>query len=128
MHLDSAGIRVTDLDRSLAYCRGPLDPGELRRGTREHGGVWVLLEDPKSHQRLELNWYPKGSRYDRPFVAGEGLDHVGFRARDIRSIDRDLVAAGGREVDAISEAGVEELICVEDPDGNWIELIRDERA
>ena len=57
------GIRVTDLERSLSFYVGVLGRKERRRGTMRHGGVWVLLQDPRTRQRLELNWYPPGSPY-----------------------------------------------------------------
>jgi hypothetical protein len=43
----------------------------------KHGGKWVL-EAPRSHQRLELNWYPPDSHLATSYEAGEGLDHIGF--------------------------------------------------
>jgi catechol 2,3-dioxygenase-like lactoylglutathione lyase family enzyme len=96
---------------------------EQRRGRMDHGGVWVLFEDPASHQHLELNWYPKGSRYATPFVAGEGLDHLGVRTSDLVAAGRQLVAAGGRKVHEIRYRGKVALAYYEGPDGLWVELI-----
>lgn len=123
MFLDYAGIRVTDLDRSLALFTGPLGLRELRRGTMDHGGIWVLLEDNLSRQRLELNWYPKGSKYATPYVAGQELDHLGFRVADVSKAVAELESAGLKV--AIREVEDGELVCayLHDADGIEIELI-----
>ena len=63
MILRYSGIRVTNLEQSLK---------RLRQGKMSHGGEWVLLEDPRSHQRLELNWYPADSAFATEYVPGEG--------------------------------------------------------
>lgn len=123
MYLDYAGIRVQDLERAYRFYTETLGLLELRRGTMEHGGVWVLLEDRLSRQRLELNWYPPGSKYATPWRAGEELDHLGIRVSDIEGLARRLVAAGATEV--IREMDGGELSCVflRDPDGITLELI-----
>jgi len=123
MYLDYAGLRVTNLARATRFLTKGLGLVELRRGRMAHGGVWVLFEDRASHQQLELNWYPKGSRYATPFVAGEGLDHLGFRTSDLVTAGRRLRAAGARPVDEIRYRGKVALAYYEGPDGLWVELI-----
>ncbi len=124
MYLDYAGIRVRNLRKSVAFYTKALGLKELRRGTMEHGGIWVLLQDPVSRQRLELNWYPPRSKYAVPYAVGEGLDHIGFRMPNLRGAVRRLVRAGARLVDRLEENGVLEVAFLTDPDGLWIELIR----
>lgn len=123
MYLDYAGLRVTHLARATRFLTDGLGLEEVRRGKMEHGGVWVLFEDPTSHQRLELNWYPRGSRYATPFVPGEGLDHLGFRVQDLGAAAQRLVAAGARKVEEIREGGKVVVVYYEGPDGIWVELI-----
>ena len=123
MYLDYAGLRVTNLAKSTRFVTKGLGLVERRRGKMGHGGVWVLFEDPASHQMLELNWYPKGNRYASPFVAGEGLDHLGFRTNDLEAAGRQLRAAGARKVDEIKYRGKVALAYYEGPDGLWVELI-----
>ena len=123
MYLDYTGIRVTDLERSLRFYGDGVGLREIRRGTMPHGGVWVLLQDPISHQHLELNWYPEGNPYATPFVVGEGLDHLGFRVENIVAAAKRLTEAGAREVDRFEEDGVPSVIYLADPDGHWLELI-----
>jgi catechol 2,3-dioxygenase-like lactoylglutathione lyase family enzyme len=123
MYLDYAGVRVRHLDRALTFYTEALGLLELRRGTMEHGGVWVLLEDRVSRQRLELNWYPEGTKYATPYAAGEELDHLGIRSADPERTVRELVAAGAREVDRIVEDGQLVAAFLADPDGITLEVI-----
>ncbi len=51
------GIRVTDFERSLGFYREGLGLMKLRGGRMPHGGRRVLLADPGTGLRLELNWY-----------------------------------------------------------------------
>ena len=133
MHLRYSGVRVTDLDRSLRFYTKVLGLREVSRGDlSQYGrGTWVLLQDPASHQRLELNWYPRGSQFDVPFVTGEGLDHIGFFLGKVsaatlnRTYDRLLRrGAGPTSVTPASTGGY--VGYVTDPDGNWIEIFRDD--
>ncbi len=99
IYLDYVGIRVTQLPRAVRFFTRGLGLKEVRRGTMDHGGVWVLLHDPTSHQHLELNYYPKGNPYATPFQSGEGLDHIGFRTRKMGEAARLLKKAGARRVE-----------------------------
>jgi catechol 2,3-dioxygenase-like lactoylglutathione lyase family enzyme len=128
MYLDYPGIRVTDLDRSLRFYTKGCGLREKRRGTMHHGGVWVLLEDLKSRQRLELNWYPPGSKYDAPYSVGEGLDHLGFRMPNVAAVVRKLSKLGAKVLDSFEEDRVLEVAFLTDPDGLWVELIRTPRV
>ena len=123
MYLDYVGLRVTNLARAIRFVTKGLGLEEVRRGKMSHGGVWVLFMDRVSRQYLELNWYPRRSRYATPFVPGEGLDHLGFRVDDLKSAGRRLVAAGARKVDEIRHRGEVVLEFYEGPDGVWVELI-----
>lgn len=126
MYLDYAGIRVQDLERSVTFYTQAADLEELRRGTMDHGGTWVLLGDRGSGQRLELNCYPPGSRYDTPYAPGEGLDHLGFRVADLANATAKFTAAGAKVVEELREDGKVVLVYLTDPDGLWIELIPSE--
>ncbi|HZY71155.1 MAG TPA: VOC family protein [Thermoplasmata archaeon] len=124
MFLDYAGIRVTDLDRSLAFYGEGLGLDEVRRGTTEGVGTWVLLQDPNSREHLELNFYPSGTRHAVPYVPGEGLDHLGFRVPNPAETAAALFRHGGRAAPEGADAPDGGLVFVLDPDGNWIELIQ----
>lgn len=131
MPLHYVGIRVTNLSRSLRFYRRVLGLREVVRGDdrRSGRGIWVGLSDPRSGARLELNWYPAGSRYATRFSAGEALDHIGFhlgkvpRSR-LDSEYRRLLRAGARPTRVTPETSDGWQACVLDPDGNWIEIFR----
>lgn len=131
MPLRYAGIRVTQLARSLRFYTKTLGLKEVRRGDiRSIGaGVWVLLEDPKTHQRIELNWYPKGSKWATPFAPGDGLDHLGFLLGRVpqAALEREyarLLRLGARKVGFPLEKDQGWVAYVGDPDGHWIEIFR----
>ncbi len=131
MPLRYAGIRVTQIARSVRFYTKTLGLREIRRGdARAEGlGVWVLLEDPKTKQRLELNWYPKGSRFATAFRLGEGLHHLGFlmgrvpRAALEREYAR-LLRRGAGTTGISPEKTDGWIAYVTDPDGHWIEIFR----
>lgn len=117
------GIRVTDLDRSLAFYTGAMGLKELRRGRASHGGTWVLLVDPRTRQRLKLDCYPPGSPFVTPYVPGDGLDHLGFHASSPEALVRRLRAAGAKPVLGPGQpTGVPGIHYFLDLDGNWIEV------
>ncbi len=116
------GIRVRDLKRSLAFYTEVLGMKVIGRGTMPHGGKYVHLRSPGSPQRLELNWYPKGSRFYAPYRRGEEMDHLAFVVDDVRAAFRELVQKGATvAVDPAHSKGTE--VYVKDPDGIWIELL-----
>jgi lactoylglutathione lyase len=122
-YLSYVGIRVTNLERSLKFYQELLGLEEVARGDNsKYGvGVFVLLRDRKSGEKLELNWYPKGSKYAVPYAVGEGLDHIAFCVDDIEKEFQQLVASGATPTDFGPEPP-RSYCYVKDPDGNWIEL------
>jgi catechol 2,3-dioxygenase-like lactoylglutathione lyase family enzyme len=115
-----AGIRVRDLDRSIAFYQG-LGFRLRRRGTMEHGGVWVQLAFPRQVPRLELNYYPKENPFYEEFRAGTELDHLGFRVEDVDHWVRRARQLGARFLFRIDETG-ESIAYVTDPDGVCLEF------
>jgi len=123
MPLRYFGIRVTNLDRSLKFYTEGLGLREESRGKMSHGGVCICLQDPDTKQRLELNYYPPGNKYNTPYTPGEGLDHLGFKVDDARKWIAKLVAMGAKvAVETWVEPSGEVIGYVTDPDGNWIEV------
>lgn len=116
------GIRVRDLDRSLDFYTNVLGMKVIEGGTMPHGGRFVHLRTPGSQQRLELNWYPRGSRFYSGYRGGEELDHLAFVVDDVRKAFKELVRKGAEvAVDPAHSEGTE--VYVKDPDGIWIELL-----
>jgi lactoylglutathione lyase len=124
MYLSYCGIRVRDLNRSLKFYKELFGLREVARGdhSKYGAGLYVLLRDAKSGQKLELNWYPPGSTYAAPYVPGEGLDHIAFVVDDLKSTYNELLRKGVKAttIDPSSTGGW--LAYVKDPDENWIEI------
>jgi len=117
------GIRVSHLERSVKFYTELLGLKRLRQGTMHHGGKWILLEDPPSHQRLELNWYPSNSPFATPYMAGEGLDHIGFKVQHPALTFKKLVAKGAAPALCPTDLnGVRGIYYLKDTDGNWLEF------
>jgi len=117
-----AGIRVRNLRRSIAFYTKAFGMKVAAQGTMPHGGKYVHLVTPGTRMRLELNWYPKGSRFFVPYRKGEELDHLAFVVGDVLAAYRSLRRSGVRvAVDPKHSKGTE--VYVKDPDGNWIELL-----
>jgi len=72
---------------------------------------------------LELNWYPKGSRFYERYDDGSELDHVAFIVDDAVKWFKLLVKRGARPASRPFGDESETLAFVKDPDGIWIELI-----
>lgn len=117
-----AGIQVRELRRSLRFYQY-LGLQVSHRGTMPHRGKWVHLLDPTTKQRLELNWYPKGSRFYEKYRNGSELDHIGFIVDDAVKWFNLLVRKGAKPAAEPFGDKSETLAYVKDPDGVWIELI-----
>jgi len=115
-----SGMRTRNLPRALRFYRS-LGFRIHRRGKMEHGGEWVHLNFPGAVQRIELNYYPKGTRFYEPVRKGTEFDHFGFRVSDVEAWEKELRRRKFRIVARIREAG-ENLVYIRDPDGNWIEF------
>ncbi|HXQ94940.1 MAG TPA: VOC family protein [Thermoplasmata archaeon] len=131
MELLGPGLRVRNLARSLQFYTSALGLREVRRGdTRSWGGgLWVLLEDRKSRQRVELNWYPRGSIFHGPFRAGDALDHLDFDlgavpVAELERAYRRVVRGGARGTRYTPSRTAGWMASAIDPNGVWIVLTR----
>lgn len=132
MYLSYIGVRVRDLARSVRFYRDLLGltvaassdwetapPAEARS---------VLLRDPVSGQRLELNYYPPGDPHAVDYDPGEELDHVGVRVDDLDAFLARLRPLGiepepmKHYEGPILETPTLRLAYVRDPDGIQLEL------
>jgi len=122
--MNYCGIRVQDLDRSLEFYTKIFGLREVARGDHQKygAGIYVLLRDEKSGQKLELNWYPEGSVHATPYIPGEGLDHVAFVVEDVRATYKELIAKGAKPTNIDPSTTGGRLAYVKDPDGNWVEI------
>src|SRR5256885_15044961 len=80
------GIRVRDLDRSIAFYTTVLGMQVTwRMRIRETGGAIAVLKSPRGSQRLELNWYPPRGRY-RVYRRGGRTRPPGLRGPPCRRV------------------------------------------
>jgi catechol 2,3-dioxygenase-like lactoylglutathione lyase family enzyme len=126
------GLRVRDLRRSLRFYTRGLGLRERARGdTRARGGgIWVQLEDPRSHRVVELNWYPRASPFGGRYVAGDGIDHLDLSlgpasAGSLEREYRRLLRAGARPTRMTPGSTGGGVAGLWDPDGLWIALYRE---
>ena len=115
-----SGLRVRNLTRSLAFYR-KMGFRVYRRGRMEHGGEWVHLSFPGAEQRIELNYYPRNSRFHTPFRRGTEFDHFGFRVSNVEAWEAELRRRRLPVVARVRETH-ENLVYTRDPDGNWLEF------
>ena len=128
--LTHLALRVTDLDRSLRFYTELLDlaPVTPVRDIPGIGARIVVLRHTRTHQQLELNWYPPGSQFGPPFVPGEAFDHLGVR---VANVDRFLERARAfgceprdlrpfRDFPVHRQENGFRVAYVTDPDGNLI--------
>lgn len=116
------GIRVRNLKRSLDFYTKAFGMKVVNRGKMGHGGEYVQLVGNGSRQKLELNWYPPGSRFHTRYRKGEEMDHLAFVVEDVEKAYRELLQKGAKPaVPPEKSEGTE--VYVKDPDGIWIELL-----
>jgi catechol 2,3-dioxygenase-like lactoylglutathione lyase family enzyme len=131
MRFQNVGLRVTRLERSLRFYTKALGLRVIKKGdTRSWGGgLWVLLEDPRSKRKVELNWYPKGSRFGGPYRPGDAADHLDFTIgvaprSELERVYRELLKRGAKPTGVEPATSEGWMIGVTDPDGIWIAIDR----
>ena len=123
-------IRVSDLDRSLAFYSDALGMRELRRETFTEGRftlVFMGYGDDASASSIELTYNWDGDAYTH----GSGYGHIALAVEDIYaacerldSMGVTIIRKAGPMTQAVDETGEREVIAfIEDPDGYKIELI-----
>ncbi len=116
------GIRVKDLDASVRFYTRVLGMKEVDRFTQPAtNGTVVLLAMEGSGHQLELNHYPKGSRFDTAYAPGEGLDHLGFETQDLDGVLAEAKRAGYPAVLEMQDPA-HRWAYIQDPNGIWIEF------
>lgn len=131
MQLLCVGLRVRDFQRSLRFYTRALGLRVLRRGDTRGwgGGLWALLQDPRSRRVIELNWYPRGSLFFERYRIGAELDHVDFTVgtasrQSLERAYRRLLRNGAKPTRWTPGATEGWMASVTDPNGIWITLTR----
>jgi lactoylglutathione lyase len=116
------GIRVKDLNESVKFYTELLGMKEIGRTNLEAtGGIVASLVSEDGGPQLELNFYPKGNKFAAEYVAGEGLDHLAFRVKNLDEALADAAKAGHRTILDIKTTS-SRWAYIEDPNGIYIEL------
>ncbi len=116
------GIRVKNLEESIKFYTSVLGMKEQGRGSvAATGGENVSLVSEAGGQQLELNYYPKGTKYGTDYNVGENLDHLAFKIDDL---DRALEQAAklGHPKSLEMKSGESRWAYIKDPNGIYIEL------
>ena len=116
------GIRVKDLEESVRFYTGLLGMKEIGRSKIDTtGGEVVTLVSEEGGPQLELNFYPKGSKFAAKFAAGEGLDHLAFKVGDLDKALAEAARTGHRTILDIKTTA-SRWAYIKDPNGIYIEL------
>jgi lactoylglutathione lyase len=118
------GIRVKDLEESIKFYKEALGFNVILKGRmKTHEGTYVQMRTPTGKQILELNHYPKTSKFYEDYVNGCELDHLGFYVSDVRGQYERLISLGCEPAVEPFNQGSWVLAFVKDPNGVWLELI-----
>ncbi len=120
--LKYTGIRVKDLDRSIAFYTKLLGMKQTERTEiKEADGEAAVLVSVDGGPSLELNYYNQGSRFDTPYSVGEGLDHLAFHVENLDEFLNEAKKAGSPQILEI-RSGTSRWAYIEDPNGIWVEV------
>jgi len=118
------GIRVKDLEESVKFYKEALGFQVILKGRmKTHEGTYVHMRTPTGKQILELNHYPKTSKFYEDYVNGCELDHLGFYVSDVRGQYERLIKLGCEPAVEPFNQGSWVLAFVKDPNDVWLELI-----
>jgi len=118
------GIRVKDMGESIAFYTELFGMKLQGRSRIEAtGGEVATLTSEDGGFPLELNYYPKGSRFDQEYHVGEGLDHLSFQVEDLEAFLKKSKERGHKVPEDI-RAKTSRWAYVEDPNGIWVEVFQ----
>jgi lactoylglutathione lyase len=118
------GIRVKDLEESIRFYREALGFQIVLKGKMSaHEGTYVHMRTPTGEQILELNYYPKTSKFYEEYLDGSQLDHLGLYVTNVREQYKRLIGLGCEPAVEPFNQGSWVLAFVKDPNGVWLELI-----
>ena len=131
------GIVVKDLEQSVRFYCAVLGMEIADRRERVGGAINSVVGYDEVHiecvdlffgegHLIELIQYHVPEPIDRPTSerAFFGASHIAFTVEDIHSTFQDLVKNGAHPMNSPVEVAPGKICCyIQDPDGNWIELI-----
>ena len=137
--MNHTGFVVADLDRSVEFYNEVVGLQVVARRERDGGPISQVLDYEKTSIKvallgidgedghiLELIEYVNPVSTERPTNerAVLGASHLAFNVTDIEGTFQRLLANGAIRLNAPVEVTPGRVVCyLQDPDGNWIELI-----
>ena len=137
--LHHTGFVVRDLESSIEFYRDVLGLQLVRRLERNRGPIdqvvgyrdahlLIALLNAGNGHHLELIQYVNPPPAERPTEERSvlGGTHLAFEVEDIEATHRTLTNNGARKLNPPVRVSSERIACyLQDPDGNWIELLQD---
>ena len=139
--LNPAVLYVRDLDRSVDFYADVVGLSVADRYERQGGPISQVLGYDDTHIRvallgldgedghiLELIEYLNPDSAERPTQerAVRGASQLAFKVTDIHGTFQRLLDQGAVRLNSPAEVAPGRVVCyIQDPDGNWIELIED---
>lgn len=113
-------MRVSDMDRTIAFYRDVLGLEVLERHTSPRGSHLAFLAVPNSEELIELCSFPPSG----PVKVQEDLVHLAFEVEDLDDTIAQLTAAGVKITDGPTRSSSgSRFLFIDAPDGYEIELI-----
>lgn len=139
--LNHTGFVVSDMERSLAFYKDVLGLTEEMNGIREGAGISEVVgyPDAKLHvvylgtgdlkHSVELIQYinPPGGKISPTERNAVGACHLGIVVDDLDAVYEDLSGKGAQFLGppVVRESNIygRKVVYLQDPDGNWLELL-----
>jgi lactoylglutathione lyase len=113
-------MRVSDMDRTIAFYRDVLGLEVLERHTSPRGSHLAFLAVPNSEELIELCSFPPSG----PVKVQEDLVHLAFEVEDLDDTIAQLTAKGVKITDGPTRSSSgSRFLFIDAPDGYEIELI-----
>ena len=138
--MNHTGFVVRDVEASADFYMNVIGLKEVARRERDGGPISDVVGYENTHLKavllgldennghiLELVQYIRPEASDRPTEerAVLGASHLCFDVDDINATFNAMIANGAKELNRPIEVSPGRVVCyLQDPDGNWIELIQ----
>ena len=122
-NLMAPGLRVTDIDRSIAFYGAAL--GLVPATTLHHGPVTevMLCADSKAGKLALILMRDETPGKSPPVDLGNGFEKIVMRVPDLTAVVSRMRAAGYPVGDVRSNTGGPSVLMIRDPDGYSYELV-----
>jgi catechol 2,3-dioxygenase-like lactoylglutathione lyase family enzyme len=87
-------------------------------------GEFAVVRSSDSQHQVEINYYPDNSPAGGPYNRGSEADHLAFKVEDVDEAVAYLKGRGYPPVFGPETYGDWRVAYVADPDGIWIELLK----